>query len=427
MTLRNVTGGLTSANRNLELVLLGGSAAFILLAWRALDAAGFAMPAGSERILTQFLVAAAAGHVGLRIVAPQAAAQPYAVVLLLTAIGLAFVTSLAPDVAQNQANWITLGIALMVAAAFAGRYYERLRSYKYTAALIAVVLLVATGLFGTSINGARLWFTVAGQTFQTTELIKVFLVVFLAGYLADEASVLAAPRLRFGGRTYSALPYLLPLLLTLVVAMMALALLKDLGSIALLLLLVISALYVSTGRLRFVLGGVALLFLTAVMGYMAFGHAKARIEVWRDPYAEAEGAGYQTIQSLYAVQAGGVTGEGLGLGEPNDIPAVTTDYIFSAVAEELGLAGALGVVLLFTVLLFAGLRAAIAAPNDYGKLLAACIALLIAIQAAVIIAGNLRIIPTTGITLPFVSYGGSSLVVNYLLVGLLLGISDSRR
>lgn len=426
MTLRNVTAGMTSASRNLELLLLGASAAFIVLAWRALDAAGFTMPTGSERILTQFAVAAAAGHAGLRFAAPRSAPQPYAVALLLTAVGLAFVTRLAPEVARNQANWIALGIALMVIAAFAGRYYARLRAYKYTAALVAVLLLVATGLFGTTINGARLWFTVAGQTVQTTELIKVFLIVFLAGYLADEASVLAAPRLRFAGRTYSALPYLLPLLITLVVAIAALALLKDLGSIALLLLLVIGALYVATGRLRFVAGGVALLVLTGFMGYFAFDHAQARIDVWLDPYADAGGAGYQTVQSLYAIQAGGITGEGLGLGEPGTVPAAPTDYIFAAVAEELGLAGALGVVLLYVLLLFAGLRVALQARDDYGKLLAASIALLIAIQAAVIIAGNLRIVPTTGITLPFVSYGGSSLIINYLLVGLLLGISNRR-
>ena len=426
MTLRNVRATITSPERNRELVLLSASAAFILVAWRSLDAAAFALPASSNRIVAQFLISALVGHVGLRIFAPRGAAQPYAVAVLLTAVGLAFVLRLAPSAAPSQANWFTLGAALMVGTAAASRHYPRLRSYKYTSALVAVVLLVATGFFGTSINGARLWIIVGGQTVQTTELIKLFLVVFLAGYLADEASVLASPRLRFGGRSYSALPYLLPLLATLFIAIAALALLKDLGSIALLLLLTIGALYVATGRLSFVLGGLLLLGSTGVLGYFAFDHVHARVNVWLDPYATADTSGYQTVQSLYAVQAGGVTGEGLGLGQPDTVPAATTDYIFDSIAEELGLAGALGVVLLYVVLLFAGLRISLGMPDDYGKLLAATISLLIATQAAVIIAGNLRIIPTTGITLPFVSYGGSSLIVNFVLLGLLVGVSNRR-
>ena len=427
MTLRTVTATITSPQRNHELLLLSASAAFILIAWRALDAAAFALPVSSNRIVTQFLLSALFGHLALRAVAPRAAGQPYAIAVLLTAIGLAFVVRLAPAAAQSQANWITLGVLLMVGAAWAARDYPRLRTYKYTSALLAVLLLVATGLFGTTINGARLWFTIAGQTVQSTELIKLFLVVFLAGYLADEASVLASPRLRFGGRSYSALPYLLPLLATLFIAIAALALLKDLGSIALLLLLTIGALYVATGRLSFVVGGLLLLASTGVFGYFAFDHARVRIDVWLDPFATADTSGYQTVQSLYAIQAGGVTGEGLGLGQPDTIPAATTDYIFDSIAEELGLAGALGVVLLYILLLFAGFRISLTMPDEYGRLLIAIISLLIATQAAVIIAGNLRIIPTTGITLPFVSYGGSSLIVNFVLLGLVLGISNRVR
>lgn len=427
MTLREMTVGLSSRERNTELVLLAGSAAFILLAWRALEAAAFSMPTEAARILTQFLVSALLGHLGLRLVAPRASGQPYAIVMLLAAIGLAFVMRLAPDVAQNQANWVTFGIAIMVSTAAVARRYAVLRRYKYTAALMAMLILVATGLFGTTIYGARLWFTIAGQTVQTTELIKVLLVIFVAGYLTDTGGVLSAPRIRFGGRTYSQLPYVIPLLLTIVVAMAALALLKDLGTIALLVLLVMSSLYVATGRLRFVLAGVALLGLTGLAGYFAFDHVHARIDVWLDPYSEADGAGYQTLQSIYAVEAGGVTGTGLGLGDPTVIPAVPTDYIFSAISEELGLAGGMGIVLLYILLLFAGLRIALQVEEEFGKLLACCIALLIAIQAAVIIAGNLRIIPTTGITLPFVSYGGSSLLVNFMLIGLLLGISNRAR
>jgi len=279
-------------------------------------------------------------------------------------------------------------------------------------------------VIGTTINGARLWINVGGQTVQTTELIKVFIVVFLAGYLADEAGVLATPRITFAGRRYSSLPYVIPLLLTLGLALGIIGLLRDLGQIVILILLTASMLYVATGRRLYVLLSGVLLAVALVLGYYAFDHARVRIDVWLDPQAHADTTGYQTLQSMYAIQADGVTGAGLAEGDPTSIPIVDTDYIFSAIAEELGLAGALGVVLLFGVFLFAGLRVALSARDDYGHLLGACIALLIAIQAAVIIAGNLRIIPTTGITLPFVSYGGSSLVVNFLLLGLLLGISQ---
>jgi peptidoglycan glycosyltransferase len=424
MMLRELASGVTSKDRNTEMVLLAGSAAFVFVAWRALDAAAFGLPANFERIVTQFLLSGAAGHIGLRIVAPRASGQLYAIALVLCAIGLMFVTRLAPAVAQDQANWITIGIVLMVVAAAAGRRYNLLRRYKYTAALVAVVILLATGVIGTTINGARLWITVAGQTVQTTEIIKVFIVVFLAGYMADEAGVLASPRISFAGRRYSALPYVIPLLLTLGLALGIIGLLRDLGQIVILILLTAAMLYVATGRRLYVALSAALLGIALVVGYYAFDHARVRIDVWLDPQAHADTTGYQTLQSMYAIQAGGVTGAGLAQGDPDAIPIVDTDYIFSAIAEELGLAGAFGVALLFGLLLFAGLRVALSAADDYGHLLAACIALLIAIQAAVIIAGNLRLIPTTGITLPFVSYGGSSLVVNFLLLGLLLGVSQ---
>jgi cell division protein FtsW (lipid II flippase) len=427
VALREAGSRIAAPQRNLELLLLAASAGFIVLAWRALDAAAFAMPEGSGRILTQFLVVALAGHAGLRVAAPGAAGQPYAIAMLLGAIGLAFVTRLAPGSAVDQANWLTLGVLVMLVTAGLSSRYAVLRELKYTAAMVAVLLMLLTGLFGDTIGGARLWISVAGQSIQTTELIKVFLLLFLAGYLAEKADVLSAPRLRFAGRSYSALPYLLPLALIWLVALLALAWLKDLGALALLLMLAVAALYVATGQKRFVAGGVLLLVFTAFAGYSLFDHAQQRIDAWRDPWSQSQDTGYQTVQSLYSFEAGGVTGEGLGLGMPRVIPAVQTDYIFAAIGEELGLAGATGVVLLYALLVVAGLRIALEARSDYEGLLASLVALLIGIQAAVIIAGNLRLIPTTGITLPFVSYGGSSLVVNFLLLGLLLGISDRAR
>jgi cell division protein FtsW (lipid II flippase) len=409
--------------RNLELVLLLAAAGFAIVGWRALDASPAGLPDGSSRVLAQFLLTLVAGHIALRIAAPRASVALYATASLLAAAGLLFATRLAPGLADQQANWISLGTVLMAAAAAGGRRYELLRRQRYTAALLALVLLVITGLFGTTVNGARLWLNVGGQLVQTTEIIKVFVVVFLAGYLAAEAPVLSVPGVRLGTRTYSTLPRLIPLFIALGAAIGALALLRDLGSIAILLLFAAATLYVATGRARFLAGSLVVMLAAGALGYLAFDHARVRIETWLDPYADPDGAGYQPLQAMYALQAGGVTGEGPGLGHPDLVPAAPTDYVFAAIGEELGLAGALGIVLLYLVFLFAAFRASLDAPDRFGRLLAASIGLLIAIQAAVIIAGNLRLAPTTGITLPFVSYGGSSVVVNYLLVGLLAAVS----
>lgn len=419
--------GLFARERNLELALLVGSLGFILLALRSLDAAAFVLPTNSSRIVTQFVVSALAGNIALRILAPRALPQMLAISLFLAAVGLAFVIRLAPDSAQDQVNWISIGIVAFAAFCWLGTCAEVLARYTYTAGAAALGLLVLTGLVGTTINGARLWIVVGGQTIQTTELIKLLLLIFLAGYLSQHGAVLATPSFRIGQRTYSNLPYLVPLVALLLAAIAALALLKDLGSIALLVLLSVAMLYVGTGRARYLLWGAALLLLTAAAGYFAFNHAQVRIDTWLDPEADAGGAGYQTMQATYAIQAGGITGEGLGRGQPDAVPAAVTDYVFSAVAEELGLAGAAALVLLYLVLLYSGLRASVAATDRGRQYLCAGAAMLLAIQAGVIIAGNLRLIPTTGITLPFVSYGGSSLVVNFALIGLALGAGVPRQ
>jgi len=420
-------GELISRERNAELALLAGAFAFIALAWRSLDAAAFATPSDTGRIVTQFALSALAGNVILRLIVPRAPAQAYAIACFLAAVGLAFVIRLAPDSAQDQANWVSVGIVAFGACAWLGRRHELLRRYTYTSGAIALGLLVFTGLFGTTINGARLWVVVAGQTIQTTELIKFFVVIFLAGYLAERGAVLATPKIKLGTRTYSNLPYLVPLIALLFATIAALALLRDLGSIALLVLLSVSMVFLATGRARYLAGGLALLAITGFAGYFAFNHAQVRIDVWLNPGNDPAGSGYQTLQSTYAIQAGGITGEGLGLGQPDAIPAAATDYIFSAIAEELGLAGAIGIIMLYVTLLYAGLHASLRAPTQFGRLLCTGVSLIFAIQAAVIIGGNLRVIPTTGITLPFISYGGSSLVVNFALLGLLCGIAGLRQ
>lgn len=424
MSLREFAG---RPERNVELLLLLAAGAALALGWWSLRAADVALPTVTARILTQFALSGLAIHIALRALLPRARPEATGVATFLAAIGMIFVLRLEPAVAQDQANWMTIGAVAFVTGGVAGARYSLLKRYTFTAGAVALAILFLTGIFGTTINGARLWVNIAGQSVQTTELIKVFVVLFLAGYLTDSASVLASPTLRIGGRTYSGASYLVPLLAVVFGAVAALALLRDLGSIALLLLLAVATLYVATGRARFVAGGLALLAVTGFVGYLAFDHAEARIDAWLDPEDDPAATGYQALQATYAIQAGGITGEGIGLGQPDAVPAAPTDYIFSAIAEELGMIGAFGIVVLYVVLLYSGLRVAAEANDTYGRLLAASIALLFAIQASVIIAGNLRLIPTTGITLPFVSYGGSSLVVNFGLMGLLAGISHVSR
>jgi peptidoglycan glycosyltransferase len=420
---------LIARERNLELLLLVSSAAFVLAGWSALERSVSGLPDDANRVIVQFLLTLAAGHLALRVLVPRASVAIYACASLLTAVGLLFAARLAPDLpeaqdlAVRQVNWITLGtVAMALSAAFSVRY-GLLRRQRYTAAVLALGVLLVTGLFGTEVNGARLWLSLGGQLVQMTEIIKVLLVVFLAGYLADEAPVLSVQSVRLGSRTYSTLPRLAPLVVALGAAIGALALLRDLGSIAILLLFASATVYVATNRSRYVAAGVAVMLVAALLGYLAFEHAEVRIETWLDPNEDPGGAGFQSLQAMYAIQAGGITGEGPGMGEPASIPAASTDYIFAAVAEELGFAGALGLIAVYIVFLFASLRVALDAPDRFGRILASSIGLLIVIQAGVIIAGNLRIVPTTGITLPFVSYGGSSIVVNYILVGMLAGIS----
>jgi cell division protein FtsW (lipid II flippase) len=429
----NVTAAFTARERNLELFLLVAALGFAIIGEYALQQSPATLPGNAHSVVIQFAATVLLGHFALRLAAPRASLAVYASAALLSAIGLvvALRLSVAVDevgLARDQANWISIGVALMAVTALLGRRYELLTRFRYTAAAMAILLLLLTGLIGEEVNGARLWISIAGQNVQTTELIKVLVIIFLAGYLAREAPVLSVPPFRMGalnlatGR-FATARRLLPLLVALGAAMGVLLLIKDLGSIAILLLFSAATLYVATGRALYIILSLGALFAVAIGGYFLVDHAQTRIETWLDPYADADVSGYQSLQAIYAIEAGGITGEGLGMGQPQAIPAATTDYVFAAIGEELGLAGAFGVTMVYLLFLVAALRSAMDAPDRFGRLLAASIGLLIAIQAAVIIAGNLRLIPTTGITLPFVSYGGSSVVVNFILVGLLAAVS----
>ena len=284
-------------------------------------------------------------------------------------------------------------------------------------------------MLGSDVNGARLTLSIGPLSGQPSELLKVILVVFLAGYLSENRSLLADENTQVGPFKLPPIPYLAPMVAMVAIALSIVVVQRDLGAALLFFAVFLALLYVATGRVSYVLGGLALFLVGSVVLYNLFGHVQQRVDNWLDPFADPLGAGFQTVQALYAFARGGLLGVGLGNGLPTiggrlPIPAVHTDYPLAALGEELGLIGLLAILGLYLVVIQRGLRIAAGARDDFRALLAAGLALVVGVQAFIIAAGNLKLIPLTGITLPFISYGGSSLLANAVVVGLLLALSD---
>jgi cell division protein FtsW (lipid II flippase) len=342
---------------------------------------------------------------------------------LLSAIGLTTIYRLDPDDAFRQSLWIVIGVLLFALTLLALRHdYRIVESYKYLFGVGAVILLALPALpgIGQTINGARLWVKVGTFQFQPGELAKILLIVFLAGYLRDKREVLAQGRLKDFG----------PLLLIWGAAMLVLVQTNDLGSALLHFGIFLAMVYVATGRAVYAAGGLALFMLGAAAVYAAVPRVESRVAVWLDPWEDANGAGYQSVQSLFSIGNGGFGGTGLGRGTFTTtdgnaiIPFLNTDFIYSAIAQELGLVGAAALLLVFMLFVARGMRVALAADDGFSKLLAAGLTFGFALQTFIIVGGVLRVIPLTGITLPFVSYGGSSVVANFVLLAGLMLVSN---
>ena len=330
---------------------------------------------------------------------------------------------------QVQLLWLVLAFTMMGVLAIVVRSDGWLRYYKYTWAAVGVALLLLVFVLGEETNGARLSLRVGPIAGQPSELLKVILVVFLAGYLADNRALLARTSTYLGPIPLPPLPYLLPMLAMWGLALAMVIVQRDLGAALLFFGVFLAMLYVATQRASFVLLGAIMFLVGSAALYMLFGHVRDRIDIWIDPFADAQGVGFQVVRALYAFGRGGILGTGLGAGLPRvgdsaAIPALHTDFVFTALAEELGMIGGLAIMALYLIIAERGLRIAAAAADDFRALLAAGLTLVVVIQAAIIIAGNLKVAPLTGITLPFVSYGGSSLLANAIVVGLLLALSD---
>lgn len=355
-------------------------------------------------------------------------------VAALGGLGLIMIQRLQPALARIDGAYATLaskqvllmagGLVLMWAmvAIFRRNHLSILRRYKYTWALIATLLAAATMVFGVEIYGARLWFVIAGISFQPGEVLKVVIVIFLAAYLDDKRELLLSPY-RVGPVRVPPLPYLLPMVLMWGVSLLVMVVSKDLGAALLFFGIFLSMLYVASGQIIYVAAGLLAFAGGAYGAYNLFSHVKVRVESWLNPWADPLGGGYQIIQATYALANGGLLGTGLALGSPTWIPEVHSDFIFVAIGEELGLLGTLAVLALYLLLVYRGFYIALRARDGFSRLLAVGLSTILGLQTLIIIGGTTRLIPLTGITLPFISAGGSSLIVNFLIVGLLLHIS----
>jgi peptidoglycan glycosyltransferase len=383
------------------------------------------LPAGLDALLAWvgglYLVA----HFAIRRFAPNADATLLPIAALLNGVGFVMIARLDHDKARVQSVWVALGIAVFVLTLAVVRDVRVFERYRYTVLLVGLAtLLLPIAPIGRTINGARLWVAVGSLTFEPSEIAKVLLVAFFAAYLVDKRELLAQGRVRVAGVFLPSLRDLGPLLLAWGVALLVLAYEKDVGTSLLFFGVFAAMLYMATRRGVYVVGALILLVLGAWLAYHAFGHVRVRVDTWLDPWKTRQSTGYQIVQAQYAFGSGGVYGKGLGLGSPTLIPNAPTDFVFAAIGEELGLFGTLGVLSAFLLLVGSAYRIAVDAVRPFSKLFAAGIATILGFQTFLIVGGVTRVIPLTGITLPFVSYGGSSLVANFALLAILLRISD---
>jgi cell division protein FtsW (lipid II flippase) len=347
-----------------------------------------------------------------------------ALAVVLCTIGLLVVARISPDLARKQLDWMLVSLVLAIALGPALARFRRLAAYKYIWVLASFVLFLLLLVFGQEVNGARLWIRLGPVQYEPVELIKLFIVFFLAAYLAETADVIAKAR---AWSIRSNLKYLGPLFLGWGASMAILVLQRDLGMATLLLATFAAMLYVATRRIDIVAGGFGVFALAATWAMRHFSYVQARLSVWQNPFADPHGAGYQAAQGYYSLAAGGLFGTGYRLGHPLFIPDVATDYVYAAYAEEFGLLGALIVLVLFLVIVRRIFAIGAEQPDLYAKLVAVGLAATLGFQVVIIVGGVIGLFPLTGITLPFISYGGSSLVANVLLISLAWALSSRPR
>jgi len=386
-----------------------------------------------------FLVLFAAAHVAIRRFAPYADPILLSVVAVLNGLGLVMIHRL--DLANRSAEisgpgagqqmlWTLVGVAGFIAVLILLPDHRQLARYGYVCGLAGLILLVIPALLPKAYseqNGAKIWIQFPGFSIQPAEFSKILLLIFFSAVLVAKRNMFTSAGQHVLGMDLPRPRDLAPLLAAWILSVGVMVLEKDLGTSLLLYASFLVLVYIATDRLSWVVLGLTLFAAGSVLAYHLFGHVRVRVQTWWDPFADPDGAGYQMVQSLFSFATGGVFGTGLGNGQPNTVPAASTDFIIAAVGEELGLVGLAGVLMLYTILIVRGLRTAIAVRDSFGKLLAAGLAATLGIQLFIVVGGVTKLIPLTGLTTPWMSYGGSSLVANYLLLALLVRISHAAR
>ncbi len=411
--------------RNMELLFLCLAAVPVVLLYALyIVNDNVALSLGTLAVPVGLFVAFAAAHVAVRILAPDADPVILPVVFLLSGIGIAFVTRLAPDLAENQVLWLFISVAAMIATLFFVRNLDKLADYKYTLGLVGVILLILPMIIGTEKNGSKLWLTFGGFSFQPGELAKILIVLFLAFYLASNREALSVTAHRVGPFRIPRFRMLLPLFIMWGISLLIVIFERDLGSALLFFMYFVVMLYVATGRWSYVFIAIGLLVIGFFFCYHFFSHVKIRVDIWLDPWTDAQNSGYQIVQSLYSIADGDLVGTGIGKGMPTLIPFVESDFLFSAIAEEMGLLGASAVIILYMLFCVRGFATAARAKSDSSAFAAVGLTTVIGFQAFLIIAGVTKLLPLTGVTLPFMSQGGSSLLSSFIIVGLLLRAGD---
>lgn len=413
------------SRRTTELLLLIAAAfpvtllyaMYVVTTGAALSFQTLAVPLG-------LFAAFAAAHIGVRIFAPGADPAILPIVFTLSGIGITFVTRLQPDASLGQVIFLFLGVALMVGTLAVVKNLEVIKRYKYVLGIAGIILLVLPMFIGTEIYGSKLWIKIGGFQFQPGEFAKVLIVLFLAGYLAENRELLSISNRTVLGIKFPRLRLLYPLFIVWGVCLLVVAFERDLGSALLFYTIFLIMLYVATGRVSYVIIGLALLAIGAFGMYQIMSHVQVRVAIWLDPFSDAQNLGYQIVQSLFSLADGGLAGVGIGKGMADIIPVVASDMIFAAIGEEMGLLGGSAVLLLFMLFAVRGLTTAARAKSDLAAFSAAGLTAAISFQAFTIVGGVTKLIPLTGVTLPFMSQGGSSLLASFVIVGLLLRAGD---
>jgi cell division protein FtsW (lipid II flippase) len=365
-------------------------------------------------------------HLANRRLAPEADPVALPVVLVLNGIGYVMISRLAPAEAGPQCAWTILGVGVYVGTLYLVRRSRDLERFRYTLAGLAIFLMLLPLLpvIGLDIGGARLWVHLGGYEFQPVEIAKLFLVIFFASYFVEKRELLSIPTRRVGNHLLPDLRSIGPIAVAWILSILVILAEHDVGFSFLIFLLFMAMLWITTGRWNFVVVGLIAFVAGTFLAAHILPQIDQRFTIWLNPWKYPLSAGYQPIRGELAFGEGGIFGTGLGLSNAASIPVATSDYIFAAIGEELGLIGATAIVVAFALLVGMGLRTALRARSEFAKLTAAGLTIIFGFQSFVIMAGILRLLPLTGVTLPFVSYGGSSLIANYALIALLMRISD---